>query len=182
MFKDPILEKNEIISPISPLELNICYFVLSFFHTNPLSSTWPNEPPEGRSWVLYLFVTPASARTCQSILMMKMKPSVYEWITCNTGNFKNHSIILAPQPWTQHSEHTRVWRHTLIHRGITLKYFMLNGNLHENSGLFFCMYLISSIAFGVDKVLNKCLLKSTSESHLPDWCSPKLSVNEQKGQ
>lgn len=157
---------------ILPLALNICDFVLSFFHINLLSSTWDNEPPEGRSWVLHRSGTPGTCQNPSVRAEDEDEAKCYDWITYNTGDWKGHSTVLIPQPWTLHLLRT--------HTHTTLIYFTLNGNLHENSGLFFCVDLIRPwYRLSAEKMLLKC----TGEPHLP-WLvfAKTFCVNEQKGQ
>lgn len=100
---------------ISSLALNIRDFVLSFFHINLLSSTWDNEPPEGRSWVLHGSRTPG---TCQNPLVRaedKDEAKCYDWITYNTGDWKGHSTVLIPQPWTLHLFRTHTHNLNIFH-------------------------------------------------------------------
>lgn len=111
------------------------------------------------------------ARTHWSGLRIKMKPSVMT---------ESHIIRViervTQQCWFLNLELCTFSEHTHT----TLIYFTLNGNLHENSGLFFCVDLIRPwCRLSTEKMLLKC----TGEPHLP-WLvfAKTFCVNEQKGQ
>lgn len=80
-------------------------------------------------------------RTCQNMSVSTDDEDEAKCLRLNHKvTLRITQTILAPQPWTLHLLRTHMCINAHTHSRPTLKYFTLNGNLHKNSVLFFCVF------------------------------------------